>query len=50
MNKIKNKTVITFMVAMLAMNFYAWTAVTVKNDKTVENIYKVLESCKVKNG
>ena len=50
MSKIKNKTIITFMLAMLAMNFYAWTAVTVKNDKTVEDIYTVLKSCEVKNG
>lgn len=50
LSQVKNKTIVAFMVAMLAMNFYAWTAITVKSENTIKEIYSILKSCEVKNG
>lgn len=43
-----NKLIAVFMACMLALNFFAWNAVTVKNDKTIQEIYRILDSCENK--
>lgn len=48
--ELKNKTVMLFMVFMLILNFSAWTLVTIKTEKTLEEVNDGLRSCVVKNG
>jgi hypothetical protein len=43
-----NKIILVFVAMMLALNFFAWNAVTVKNDKNIKEIYRILESCENK--
>jgi hypothetical protein len=43
-----NKIILVFVAIMLSLNFFAWNAVTVKNDNTIKEIYRILESCENK--